>query len=139
MTLLFARVLKRLLVLLLGGIVVYVVVQNVFPFLDNRVPLVFALFVTYLITAYTLIPLAFRIFRLIYHPIHLPLYCITPDGFASDPVNIALVGSRQQVILAMEIAGWRLADPKTPLSIVHQVAYILFKRSYPSAPIWTKA
>lgn len=135
MTLLFARVLKRFLVLLLGGIVVYVVVQNIFPFLDNRTPLGIALFITYVVTAYVLIPLAFRIFRLIYHPIHLPLYCTTPDGFASDPVNIALVGSRQQVILAMEIAGWELADQKTPFSVLHQVIYTLLKQSYPNAPV----
>ena len=135
MTSLFTRVFKRFLVLLLGGIVVFVVVENIFPFLDNRTPLAFALFATYLVTAYLLIPSAFRIFRLLYHPVHLPLYCITPDGFASDPVNIALVGSRQQVILSMELAGWKLADPKTPLSVLHQVTYALLKRPYPSAPI----
>jgi hypothetical protein len=137
MTLFLTRVLKRFLVLLLGGLVVYVVVQNIFPFFDNRIPLVLALFITYVITAYALIPLAFRVFRLLYHPIHLPLYCTTPDGFASDPVNIALVGSRQQVILAMEIAGWQLADPKTPLSILRQVIYMAFKQSYPNAPMST--
>lgn len=135
MTALLARILKRSLVLLLGAIVVYAAVRKVFPFFDKRVHLVLALFVTYVVTAYILIPLAFRIFRLLYQPIHLPLYCTTPDGFASDPVNIALVGSRQQVILAMEAAGWRLADQKTPLSILHQVTYALLKQSYPSAPV----
>lgn len=132
---LLLRGLKRLIVLVLGGVVVYLASFKVFPFFDNRTPIALALFATYLATAYILIPLAFRAFRWFYHPIHLPLYCTTPDGFASDPVNIALVGGRQQVILAMEAAGWERADPKTPLSILRQVTYTLFKRSYPNAPM----
>jgi hypothetical protein len=134
---LLARMLKHVIVLLLGGVVVYLATVRVLPFLDNLIPVVLAVFGTYLATAYGLIPLAFRAFRLFYHPIHLPLYCTTPDGFASDPVNIALVGGRQQVILAMEAAGWHRADPKTPLSIVHQVVYTLLQRSYPTAPMST--
>lgn len=135
MTALLARVLKRLIVLILGALVVYLAISQVFPFFDHRTPLALALFATYAVTAYILIPLAFRAFRLVYQPVHLPLYCTTPDGFASDPVNIALVGGRQQVILAMEAAGWRQADRKTPLSLLHQVTYALLKQSYPSAPM----
>ncbi|HEY4160660.1 MAG TPA: LssY C-terminal domain-containing protein [Candidatus Saccharimonadales bacterium] len=130
-----ARILKHLIVLLLGGTVVYLVVTQVFPFFDNRTPLAIALFATYLVTAYLVIPLAFRLFRLFYQPIHLPLYCTTPDGFASDPVNVALVGSRRQVILAMEAAGWQRADRKTLRSVLQQVIYTVLKRSYPNAPV----
>jgi len=130
-----ARILKHFIVLLLGGAVVYLVVTQVFPFFDDRTPLALALFATYLVTAYLVIPLAFRLFRLFYQPIHLPLYCTTPDGFASDPVNIALIGGRRQVILAMEAAEWHRADRKTLLSVVHQVVYAVLKRSYPNAPV----
>jgi hypothetical protein len=132
---LLARALKHIIILLLGGLVAYLAAIQVFPFLDNRTPVALAVFGTYLVTAYILIPLAFRAFRLFYHPVHLPLYCTTPDGFASDPVNIALVGEQHQVIRAMEAAGWRRADSKTPLSIAHQVVYTLLKRSYPRAPV----
>jgi len=135
MTSSLARILKHAVVLLLGGIVAYLATVQVFPFLDNRTPIALAVFGTYIVTAYVLIPLAFRAFRLFYIPVHLPLYCTTPDGFASDPVNIALVGERHQVIRAMEAAGWRRADNKTPLSVAHQVVYALLKRSYPRAPV----
>jgi hypothetical protein len=137
MTSLVARVLKRLAVLLLGALVVYLVINQVFPFFDHRTPLALALFATYAVTAYLLIPLAFRAFRLVYQPTHLPLYCTTPDGFASDPVNIALVGERQQVIFAMKAAGWEQADPKTPISLLRQITYAFLKRSYLNAPVST--
>jgi LssY-like putative type I secretion system component LssY len=132
---LLARTIKHLVILLLGLGVVYVAVDKVYPFFNTRISDALAIFATYLIIAYLLIPLAFRVFRTLYHPVHLPLYCTTPDGFPSDPVNIVLVGGRRQVILAMEAAGWRRADRKTLLSVLHQIVYAALKQSYPNAPV----
>jgi len=127
--------LKRLAILTAGAFFVWLAVWRVFPFFDNRVPVAIALFCTYVAMAYGIIPLAFRLFRLFYHPVHLPLYCTTPDGFASDPINIALIGNRQQVIMAMEAAGWFLADRKTFLNGLRQLYAALFLRSYQRAPM----
>lgn len=129
------RILKRLAVLAAGAFFVYLAVWHIFPFFDNRVPAALALFVTYVVTAYILIPLTFRLFRLFYNPVHLPLYCTTPDGFASDPINIALSGTRQQAIRAMEAAEWHMADPKTPQNVLRQIASTILARSYPNAPM----
>jgi len=134
---LFNRVLKRLLVLGLGVFFVYVAVWRVFPFLDNRVPAAIALFATYVLMAYLVIPALFRVFRFFYNPVHLPLYCTTPDGFASDPINIALVGSRHQVILAMEAAGWYLADKKSLFTVIRQVTSAMLQQPYARAPVST--
>src|SRR5690348_7858084 len=114
---LLVRIVKRLAALVVGAFCIYLAIWQIFPYFDNRVPVAFALFITYVVMAYGVIPLIFRLFRLFYNPVHLPLYCTTPDGFASDPINIALVGSRPQVILAMEAAGWVQADEKTPLTL----------------------
>lgn len=132
---LIARIAKRLAVLLVGAFFVYLAVRKVFPFFDNRTPGAIALFITYVVMAYFIIPALFRVFRFFYHPKHLPLYCVTPDGFASDPVNIGLVGTRRQVILAMEAGGWYLADSKTLVNVLRQIAATLFHHSYPSAPV----
>lgn len=132
---LLTRVAKRLLVLLVGALFIYIAVWRVFPFFDNRTPVAIALFITYVVMAYAVIPVLFRVFRIFYHPVHLPLYCTTPDGFASDPINIALVGNRPQVILAMQAAGWHQADSKTILNVFRQVVWTLLRRSYPSAPV----
>ena len=108
---------------------------KVFPFFDNRTPLIIALSLTYVAMAYAVIPLAFRLVRLFYHPVHLPLYCTTPDGFASDPINIALIGNRQQAILAMEAAGWFLADRRTVLNALRQLYAAVLRKPYPRAPM----
>jgi len=129
------RITKRLSVLAVGAFFVWLAVWQVFPRFDNRAPLAIALSATYVVMAYGIIPALFRIFRIFYHPLHLPVYCTTPDGFASDPINIALVGSRRQTILAMEAAGWNQADRHTPLNVTKQFFTTLLRRPYPTAPM----
>jgi len=132
---LLTRVAKRFAVLLVGAFFVYLAVWKVFPFFNNRTPATLALFATYIAMAYIIIPLLFRVFRFFYHPVHLPLYCTTPDGFASDPINIALVGTRRQVVHAMEAAGWEVADPHSIANIVRQIVSTISGQAYPTAPM----
>lgn len=132
---LVTRIAKRLAVLLVGAFFIYLAVWQVFPFFDNRTSDALALFTTYVVMAYVIIPVLFRVFRLFYHPVHLPLYCTTPDGFASDPINIALVGTRQQVITAMKAAGWKLADKHTLFNATRQVIAAITGRPYLNAPM----
>jgi hypothetical protein len=131
----FVRALKRLIVLLPGIAIAYFSVQNIFPYFDNHLPLGLAILATYMLAAYVLIPALIRLARFIHPPKHLPLYCVTPDGFASDPLNIGLIGSRRQLITAMEAAGWHRADP-------HRLPYVLrfiwrgfLGQPYPNAPV----
>lgn len=114
--------------------VVYVAVRLFFPFFNNRSPLVIALFVTYWVTAYIFIPLIVRVYRVFARPNHIPLYCVTPDGFASDPINIGLIGTKRQVMQAMEAAGWHKADPRTPQTLYRMIRSILIRRPYLNAP-----
>lgn len=129
------RFIKRLSVLIPGLIVTYLVVKNVFPAINRRLPFEpVAIFVTYVLTAYLLIPLAIRFVRLLFPPKHLPLYCTTPDGFASDPVNIGIVGTKEQVITAMGKAGWFVADRRTPRTVFKLGMAMLTGKSYVHAP-----
>jgi hypothetical protein len=132
---LLTRITKRIAVLLVGAFFVYLAVWRVFPFFDNRTPLAIALFATYVAMAYAIIPLLFRLYRLFYHPVHLPLYCITPDGFASDPINIGLVGTRGQVLEAMHAAGWDLADEHSIGNTIKQILSTVTGQPYPTAPM----
>jgi hypothetical protein len=132
---LLSRIVKRVMVLAVGAFFIYVAVWRVFPFFDNRTPVAIALFATYVAMAYVVIPLAFRVYRFFYHPVHLPLYCTTPDGFASDPINIALIGTRKQVIDSMKAAGWTLADKSSILNTLRQAIFTVSGRAYPSAPM----
>ncbi|MFA5004442.1 MAG: LssY C-terminal domain-containing protein [Candidatus Saccharimonadales bacterium] len=132
---LLVRVIKRLMVLAVGLLVVYMAVYHVFPIFDRRLPLALALFTTYVIMAYAAIPALFRGIRFFWRPSHIPLYSVTPDGFASDPVNIGLVGTRPQVILAMEAAGWQLADHKSLRTMAQALILTFLGQSYPAAPM----
>lgn len=128
------RLFKRLLVLGFGIFVVYLAVWKFFPFFDNRIPWALALFATYVFTAYLFIPLIFRLFRLFVRPKHLPTYCVTPDGYASDPVNIGIIGNRRQIKKAFRKAGWYTADKKTLKSMFKMLRSMLTRRHYYNAP-----
>lgn len=128
------RLIKRLIVLIPGIAVTYVAVADIWPHIHKHLPYALAIFITYVITAYILIPALMRIIRTIVRPKHVPLYCTTPDGFASDPINTGVISTRQQLILAMTKAGWYQADPYSLPNLVKMVLTIVLKRPYSSAP-----
>jgi hypothetical protein len=63
------------------------------------------------------------------------VYSTTPDGFASDPVNVGVVGTRRQLIDAMRHAGWELADEHGLRNMAREVISTLFKQPYPKSPM----
>lgn len=129
------RLLKRFIVLVPGIVVAYFLIEDIFPYFDRRLPLGIAIFITYVLGAYVLVPAAIRLFRTIRPPKHVPLYCVTPDGFASDPLNIGIIGTRRELILAMERAGWHIADRHSPLNVARMAFCIALGRDYPAAPV----
>lgn len=129
------RPLKRFAVLIPGIVIAYFAVFNIFPYFDQQLPLGIAILFTYVLVAYLLIPGLMRLWRIIKPTNHLPLYCITPDGYASDPLNIGLIGTRDEVVSAMERAGWYRADARTINNLLRQIASIVFGWDYPTAPV----
>ena len=134
MTIWLARTIKRLLILLAGAAVVYLAVWKFFPFFDNRVPVALALLTTYIFTAYFFIPALVRIYRIFFRPTHIPLYCVTPDGFASDPINIGIIGTRVQIKKAMSSAGWYIPDKKTPRALWEVFKATMRRKPYNNTP-----
>lgn len=129
------RFIKRFAVLLPGIFIAYLSVSTVYPAIDRRVPAALALGLTYVLGAYVLIPALIRIARLFFPARHLPLYCVTPDGFASDPVNIGVIATRQELRDAMQTAGWDVADKHTLSNILKLVICTVLRQPYPSAPM----
>lgn len=129
------RPFKRFAVLVPGIIIAYFSVRDIFPYFDQRLPLGIAILVTYAIAAYVLVPAAIRLVRIIRPADHLPLYCVTPDGFASDPLNIGILAKRRELITAMEQAGWSVADPHTLRNNIRHVLSVVFGWAYPNAPV----
>lgn len=141
---LLLRFFKRLGVLVVGLTAVYVAFWRVYPYIHHhridervRIPAAIALFATYIVMGYVLLPAFIRLVHLVHRPKHLPLYCVTPDGFASDPMNIGVVATREQFIRAMRAAGWDLADKKTLRALAKQIVTTLLRQPYPTAPFST--
>jgi len=129
------RLAKRFAILLPGIVIAYLSVRDIFPYFDRQLPLGFAILATYALGAYVLVPALIRLFRIIRPPDHLPLYCVTPDGFASDPLNIGIVASRRELINVMEQAGWYMADRHSGKYLVRHGLSIIFGWPYDNAPV----
>ena len=126
---------KRIATLIPGLVVAYVSARVVVPYFNHRLPLALAVFVAYVLAAYAIIPFVWRLLRVLVPARHLPLYAVTPDGFASDPLNIGLVGSRKQLIQAMDATGWHIAKRTTPRTIIQTILSILLRRSFNGMPM----
>ena len=61
----------------------------------------------------------------------------TAEGIPADPLNVALVGTRAEVVAAMRAAGWMEADPITLRSGLRDAGSVVLGRDYPSAPVST--
>lgn len=129
------RLAKRFAVLIPGVVIAYFSVRDIFPYFDRHVPYGLAIFITYVLAAYVLVPSLIRLFRILYPAKHLPLYCVTPDGFASDPLNIGVICTRRQLITAMEKSGWHQADPHHFKYLIRHLASTLFDWTYYNAPV----
>jgi hypothetical protein len=93
------------------------------------------LFGVYLVGAYMLMPTWWR-----YHGRRsaiddVPTVTRTKDGAAGDPVNVALVGTRKEVMEALLAAGWDPADPITIRTSLRICKASLLRQSYRTAPV----
>lgn len=128
-------VLRRLGILAAVIALAYFTAFTLFPFLDRRIPALWAALITYSVMAYFGIPAAVRILRFIYKPNHVPAVTTTGDGWASDPVNIAVLAhSEKDFIWAMQKAGWHTADPATWKNSLREGWALLMDRPYLTAP-----
>jgi len=131
------RLLQRLLILGLGIFSVWLIVFVVFEFADRRLPWVLALAVTYGMAAYIILPRAVRMGLKILHRKRVPRFTITGDGLPGDPVNLVLIGTRQQLHAAFAIAGWSEADRLGLASSWRMIRAFVFNAPYPTAPFST--
>jgi hypothetical protein len=92
--------------------------------------------VLYLAVAYAFIPLLWK--RYFHgHPSleDIPDITYTGDGHPGDPLNVALIGTKEQVIAIMKAAGWHAADPLSLRSDVGIALATVLGRPYVAAPV----
>jgi len=91
--------------------------------------------VVYLLVAYLLLPLAWQ------HYEHQPNLADTPkttrtsNNIPGDPLNVGLVGTKEEVELALQAAGWHPADAVSTRSSLHIAESVVLDRQYADAPV----
>jgi LssY-like putative type I secretion system component LssY len=102
----------------------------------RRVLTILAAFVTlYVVVSYLILPATWR--RIEHEPglsKHIMLTA-TAQGIPGGPINVGLVGTREDVVRAFHAAGWYPADPITLRTSVEIIGSVLLDRPYRSAPV----
>jgi hypothetical protein len=89
----------------------------------------------WVLSAYFFLPHIHRWFSRIYIPNYFFGRTRTSDGLLGDPVNVAVIGSKKQLIDSMEKSGWAIADELSFKTSLKTVYASLLRKSYSTAPV----
>jgi LssY-like putative type I secretion system component LssY len=64
-----------------------------------------------------------------------PMVTATAQGIPGDPINVGLIGEREDVVYAFHLAGWYPADPITLRSSLEIIGSVVLDRPYKTAPV----
>src|SRR5579863_1235224 len=87
------------------------------------------------VLAYVLLPLTWRHYEHQHDLAGFSMVTRTKIGIPGDPINVGLVGSKDDVLCAMNAAGWYPADPVTLRSSIEIIGSVLLDRPYRDAPV----
>jgi hypothetical protein len=96
-----------------------------------------ALAVTWVLAAYIVVPAAWRRY-ILNHPglsEDMPRITKDADGRSADPLNLALIGTQEEIITIFARAGWQPADAITLKSCAKITSATVFKKAYDKAPV----
>jgi hypothetical protein len=133
---LLKRLLRRLLIVALGILCVWLIVF-VFRFTDHRLPTILAVALTYGIAAYLVLPRVVRMGLKILQRKRVPRFAITGDGLPGDPINLLLIGTLEQLRAAFASSGWSEADRLGVASSWRMTRAFVLNSPYPNAPFST--
>lgn len=94
-----------------------------------------ALVAAYVLATYLVLPFAWSHYEHQKGLQDLPMVTRTAQGIPGDPINIGLVGSREDIAFAMQAIGWSPADPVTLRSSIDIVGSVILDRPYKDAPV----
>src|SRR5262245_42528484 len=89
----------------------------------------------YLLAAYVVLPAAWTHYE---HEPGLqgrPMVTRTADGIPGDPLDVGLVATKKEAVVALKAAGWYPADAVTLKSSIEIAGSVLFDRPYRDAPV----
>lgn len=89
----------------------------------------------WLLLAYLIAPFFWTHYE--HHPamIDAPRVALTAQGIPGDPLNVGLIGTKEELVKAMTAAGWDPADPVTLKTSLEIADSVLLGRPYRDAPV----
>jgi hypothetical protein len=91
--------------------------------------------VAYGVIAYIVLPLTWAHYEHQKGLAGLTMVTRTAQDIPGDPINVGLVGTKEDVLCAVHAAGWYPADPITFRSSVEIVGSVILSRPYRDAPV----
>jgi hypothetical protein len=85
--------------------------------------------------AYLVLPLFWRHYEHLPAMATVPTITHTPNGLPGDPLNVALVGTKEDILRAFAAARWYPADPITLESSLRIALSVVMHRPDPDAPV----
>ncbi|MFC5586844.1 LssY C-terminal domain-containing protein [Nitratireductor kimnyeongensis] len=128
------RWIQRAFVFLIASATMWLIATQVFERIDQRVPLFIALLITYVAAAYVILPIIVRVSAALLRSNRIPRVTRASDGLPADPVNIVLIGSKEQLLKAFSTIGWSPADRLSLRSAIQMATCFVLDRPYPTAP-----
>jgi hypothetical protein len=89
----------------------------------------------YVLLAYLVLPLGWRHYEHQRKLAGLTMVTQTRQGIPGDPINVGLVGAKEDVLCAMRAAAWYPADPITLRSSLKIIGSVVMDRPYRDAPV----
>jgi hypothetical protein len=103
--------------------------------LDRFLLFTLAAVVVYALIAYLALPALWRHYEQQKGLATLPMVTRTAQGIPGDPIDVGMVGDEQEILCAMQAAGWYRADPVTLRSSIAIAGSVLLDRPYRDAPV----
>ncbi|MEI5989922.1 LssY C-terminal domain-containing protein [Enterococcus crotali] len=125
------RVLRFILIAFIG----YLVYKSLFSEILTRKIHIFLYIIFWLFSSYLVLPFINKLMTGRYLPDYFIARSRTSDGLLGDPINLAFIGSEDELEQLFIKAGWTRAEPLSIRSSLHMITASVFGRSYPTAPV----
>lgn len=89
----------------------------------------------YSLTAYLVLPTIWTHYEHQKQLAGVPMVTRTAQGIPGDPINVGLIGDRDDIVCAMHTAGWSPAAAISLRSSIGIAGSVIFRRPYRSAPV----
>lgn len=128
------RLIQRIVIATVALAALWFITTQVFVRLDEQLSVFVAGILTYICSAYVILPRVVHMTVILLRKGRVPRYTRAPDGLSADPVNIILFGTEEQLLEAFSKAGWYKADTLTIRTAWKMMITFLQNKTYVTAP-----